>query len=81
MTCLYFCMKINVKVITRAHKKTVEKIDDNHYIVRTTDVPVDGKANRSVQKLLAKHFDVAKSCVQIVKGITSKNKVVDIDNR
>ncbi len=73
-------MKINVKVITKAHKNIVEKIDNKNYVVRTTTVPADGKANKVVQKLLASYFDVAKSCIQITKGIKSKNKIIDIDN-
>ena len=73
-------LQINVKVITKAHKNIVQKVDDEHYIIRTTTVPVDGKANKAVQKLLAEYFDVAKSCVQIVKGVKSKNKIIDIDN-
>ncbi len=73
-------MKINVKVITKAHKNIVEKIDNKSFVVRTTTVPADGKANKVVQKLLASYFDVAKGCVQITKGIKSKNKIIDIDN-
>ncbi len=73
-------MEINVKVITKAYKNIVEKIDNKNYVVRTTTIPVDGKANKMVQKLLANHFGVAKSCVQITKGIKAKNKVIDIDN-
>jgi len=73
-------MKINVKVITRAHKNIVEKRDNENYIVRTTIAPIDNRANKAVQKLLAKYFSVAKSCVQIIKGDKSKNKIVDIDN-
>jgi len=74
-------MKINIKVITKAHKNIVEKIDNENYIVRTTTVPVDGKANKEIQKLLSDYFGVAKSCVQITKGFKFKNKIIDIDNR
>ena len=71
-------MRINVKVITRAHKNNVEIVDDV-YVVRTTAVPVDNKANVCVQKMLAQFFDIAKERVQIVKGSKSRKKMCDID--
>ncbi len=71
-------MRIDVKVITRAHKNGVEIVDDV-YVVRTTAVPVDNKANACVQKLLAQFFGIAKECVQIVKGNKSRKKICDID--
>lgn len=39
---------------------------------------VDGKANEAVIGLLAKHFHVPKSRVEIVRGHTSRNKIVRI---
>jgi uncharacterized protein YggU (UPF0235/DUF167 family) len=71
-------VKINVKVIPKAHCNSVEVVDDV-YVVRTVVVSEDGKANAMVQKLLAKHFGVPKSAVRIVRGTTSRMKVVEVD--
>lgn len=71
-------MRIDVKVIPRAKSNSVICGDDGIYVVRTTAVPVDGSANAVVQKMLAKHFHVAKSCVRIVRGAQSRVKIVDI---
>lgn len=46
--------------------------------VYTTVTPENGKANESVIKLLSKHFDVAKSKIKIIRGETSRNKVIEI---
>lgn len=70
-------MRIFVKVIPKAHKNSVE-IVDGVYVVHTTIVPENGKANVQVQKLLAKYFGVGKSCVVIIKGQTTRNKIIDI---
>ncbi len=70
-------MKIHVKVMPRARCNSVEKVGET-YIVRTTAVPESGKANAQVIALLAKHFRVGKSCVEIVRGHTSRSKVVHI---
>lgn len=70
-------MKIEVKVIPRAHKNSVEVVN-GMYIVRTTVVPESGKANVQVVKLLAQHFGVGRSCVNIVKGHAVRHKIVKI---
>lgn len=70
-------MRITVKVVPRAHKNSVE-IADGVYIVRTTVVPESGKANAQVQKLLAKYFNVGKSCIVIIRGKKTRNKIVDV---
>lgn len=41
---------------------------------------VDGAANDAVVKLLAAHFGVPKSRVRIVRGHTSRQKLVEIDD-
>ena len=48
--------------------------------VKLAAPPVDGAANTELIKLLAKHFGVPRSDVQIVGGATSKNKRIKIDN-
>jgi uncharacterized protein (TIGR00251 family) len=44
--------------------------------VYVTVPPEDGKANDAVIKLLAKHFGVAKSHIEIIRGHTHRNKVI-----
>lgn len=39
---------------------------------------VDGQANTAVIELLAKHFGVPKSTIEIVRGHTSRLKVVNV---
>ena len=62
-----------------ARKESVEE-KDGVLVVWVTKVPEKGKANEAVIKLLAKHFKVAKSEVKIVRGMTGRNKVVEIDS-
>lgn len=53
-------------------------MSDGTLKIKLTTPPVDGKANEEMIKLLAKHFKVSKSSIEILKGKTSKNKVVEI---
>ena len=71
-------MKIQVSVKTRSKIEAVEKKEDGSYLVRVNVPPVDGKANKRAIELLAQHFGVAKSQVQLVSGAKSRSKVFDI---
>jgi uncharacterized protein (TIGR00251 family) len=72
-------MRISVKVIPRAGKTVVERIDEKSYRVRLTAAPVDGEANETLIAVLSKHFHVAKSCITILQGHKSRQKVVEIE--
>ncbi len=41
--------------------------------------PEKGRANEAVVRLLAKHLGVPRSSVSIVRGATSREKVVEVD--
>jgi hypothetical protein len=71
-------MRIYIKVVPKSSRNKVEKISEGDYKVWVTAPPVDGKANEAVIKLLAKHFSVSKSLVEIVGGKSAKTKIIDI---
>ncbi|NLA43221.1 DUF167 domain-containing protein [Candidatus Saccharibacteria bacterium] len=55
----------------------VDKIDDG-LVVRTKAKAVDNKANEAVIRLLSKHFGVAKGRVKIIRGLSSKHKLIEV---
>ncbi len=57
----------------------IEPQEDGSLVVYIREIAADGKANEALIKLLAKHYDVAKSRITIVRGHTSRHKVVAID--
>lgn len=71
-------MKISVRVKTNARKNEVKQIDATTYQVSVTAPPVDGKANEKVIELLADYLGKSKRCFSIVKGVTSKVKIVEV---
>ena len=71
-------MRIYIKVSPRSSKNEVVKISEGEYKVRLTAPPVGGQANEALIELLAKHFGVAKSLIEIVGGKSAKIKIVDI---
>lgn len=73
-------MEYEIKVKARSKKNEVVQSEDGSLTVFVTAPAVDDKANNSVIKLLAKHWGVSKSRVSIIKGLKSKNKVVELSN-
>lgn len=70
-------MRLNVKVKTNSKRAKV--IESGDLVeVHVNAPPADGEANEELIELLADHFEVSKSSVEIIQGFTSKNKVVDI---
>jgi len=69
-------VRINVRVIPRAKFDRVDVADDGTVRVHTTAAPADGDANAAVIKLLARHYDVPKSQIQIIRGAASRYKLI-----
>ena len=72
-------MKINIRVSPRASRNELKKLPDNSYKAFLTAAPVDGKANDALIKLLSEELDISKSKIKIARGLTSKNKLVEIE--
>jgi uncharacterized protein (TIGR00251 family) len=71
-------MRIQVKVKPNSNKESVEKID-NTYIVNIKEKAEKGRANIALIKLLAKYFKVSSSNIKIRQGLTSRNKILEIN--
>ena len=72
-------MRIKVKVIPKASNKRIKKLGKNSYKIHLTAPPVDGKANKQLIELIADKLNISKSQVKIVRGETSRKKVIEID--
>ncbi len=70
-------MRISVAVKPRSRVAAVEETSEG-YVVRVKEPPVDNKANEAVVRLLATHFGVPRACVTIIRGQTSRRKVVEV---
>jgi uncharacterized protein (TIGR00251 family) len=70
---------VTVRVRPGSSRNEIAGEKDGVLIVRVNAPPVDGKANTAVRKLLAKHYGIAPSRVEIVRGHTAREKVVRLD--
>jgi len=68
---------INIKVIANAKRNEVIE-EQGRLKVRCRAPAVEGKANKAVIALLAKHLDVKKSRIKIGRGEKSAEKVIEV---
>ena len=72
-------IKIYVKAKANAREDLVTRIDAQNFEVKTKELPLNGRANLAIIKLLSEYLGVAKSNIQIASGFGSKNKVFEIN--
>ena len=68
----------NIRVTPHARQNKVVE-SDGVLRVYTTTAPENGRANAAVVELLAEYFDVPKSKVYILRGLSGRDKTVSID--
>jgi uncharacterized protein YggU (UPF0235/DUF167 family) len=71
-------MKIFIIAKTNAKEESVEKIDKYNFIIQTKELPIKGRANLAIIKMLADYYKIPKTDVTISSGFKSKNKIFDI---
>lgn len=74
---------LHVRVTTKAasNRVTIEELSNGEKLIRVyvTAVAEDGKANKEVIKILAKALGIPPTSLRIVRGLTSRNKIITID--
>jgi uncharacterized protein (TIGR00251 family) len=80
-------MQFKIKVIPKSSENKIIELDNKsdsldavRFKIKVTDVPEKGKANSKVIQLLADYFGVAKSSVQIIRGLTISEKTIKIES-
>lgn len=71
-------MKIFVKAKPNSKHEKIEKIDETNYVVSVKEPPIKGKANEAIKNALAVYFKTGSSCVKIISGFSSRNKIIEI---
>ena len=66
-------------MIPRAQRDEIAGERDGRLLVRVTAAPVEGAANVALCRLLAKRLGVARGRVSVMRGGSSRNKVVRVE--
>ncbi len=70
--------RVSVRVIPRSSKNALELEPQGGIKARLTAPPVDGAANEALILLLAGRLAVPRRAISIVRGATSRQKIVEI---
>ena len=70
-------MKIDIKVIPGAKKNLFRK-EASLTKVYLTAPAQEGRANKALVEFLAEHFDLPKANIEIIKGLKSRTKTINI---
>jgi uncharacterized protein YggU (UPF0235/DUF167 family) len=71
--------RLRVRLTPRGGADRVDGVAEGALRVRVAAAPVDGAANESLERLLARELGVPRSAVRIASGATARTKVVDVD--
>ncbi|MGA2603217.1 MAG: DUF167 domain-containing protein [Verrucomicrobiia bacterium] len=69
---------LSVRVTPRAKQNRVQPQEDGSLKVYVTAPPEDGRANEAVVQVIADWLGVKRRDVEIVRGATSRNKIVRV---
>lgn len=72
-------MDLAVKVTPRSSRNRIERLN-GQIRVWVTAAPTDGQANEAVIQFLAKALDLAPSKLKIIRGDSSRDKLVRIES-
>lgn len=71
-------MRISVIVVPNSKVYEVSKIGEDTYRVRVDARATGGEANKRLIEILSDYFNAPRYTVRIVKGLKSRNKVIEI---
>lgn len=74
-------MIIKVKAKPSSKKEEILKVNENNLEIQLKEKAEKNKANRELIKILSKYFDVPSAKVKILKGLNSKEKIIEIADK
>ncbi|ARV59134.1 hypothetical protein BZZ01_11225 [Nostocales cyanobacterium HT-58-2] len=72
-------MQKKVKVKPNSKVQKIQEDADGSLTVHLKSPPVDGKANEELIKILSEKFRVPKSHIRIKSGLSSRQKLIEIE--
>ena len=66
---------VRLKIVPNSSKNEII-LEDEFIKVKVTAQPIENKANKALVEFLSKQFKIPKSCIEILKGETSKEKTI-----
>ena len=70
---------VRIRVQASARRDEIVAVRDGVLVIRVTAPAIEGRANESARRLLAKRLGVPRSAITIVRGHRSRDKLVAVD--
>ncbi len=71
-------MIVRVRVLPNSKTESIQLTGEMSYKLKVKEKALEGRANHAVVNALASYFKVSKTDISIIRGIKSKNKMVEI---
>ena len=72
-------VRLEVYIQPRASRTELAGMHDGVIKIRIAAPPVDNAANLALVDFIARHLGIAKRCVRVVAGASSRRKVLEVD--
>jgi len=72
-------VRFSVHVRPRSSRSAIVGVRDGSLDVALTAPPAEGAANEELRKLLARTFDVTRRDVNIIVGVASRSKLIEVN--
>lgn len=72
-------VRLEIKVQPRSSRNQIAGVQDGILKIKLTAPPVDGEANLALIEYLSSLLGVPKRSINLIKGETSRNKLVEIN--
>ncbi|MHA1271548.1 MAG: DUF167 domain-containing protein [Candidatus Helarchaeota archaeon] len=70
---------LNIHVNPNSKEVSIKEIGNNIFEIKLKSPPLKGKANKELIEVLSEYFKVKKSKISILRGKTSKNKIIMLE--
>ena len=74
----YVHLQIKVRVTANARKVVVSRLGESEFEIKVDAIASEGKANKRLVEILSLYFGVSKSRVRILKGLKSREKIIEV---
>ncbi|OGY41105.1 MAG: hypothetical protein A2Y67_01160 [Candidatus Buchananbacteria bacterium RBG_13_39_9] len=69
----------HIKVVPNAKINKIVEEKDNFFKIKLNAPAIENKANLALIEFLSRHFKIAKSRIELIKGQKSRNKIVKVN--
>lgn len=70
--------RITIRVVPNAKTTEVVGRENDAWKIRLSAPPIEGRANEALIEFLAEKLDLSPSEIEVVRGLTSKIKLVEV---